>query len=95
MIIHSPAIFGKLRRADSTVLCSQLTKLCDSTRKNDVIKSHARLGLPQPNTGVACRGPVRLTMGGTGLVGDELNSEHQEAIQELEATKMSAKLREK
>jgi len=71
-------------KAGSKVICSQLTKLCDKNHKTDLIKSHARLGLPQPNNGIGCRGPVRLTLRGDEFMGDNLDNEHQHEIQRLQ-----------
>jgi beta-lactamase superfamily II metal-dependent hydrolase len=69
--------------AGSTVLCTQLTPLCDRSRSKDVVKSHARLAIPQPNTGVACRGSIRIVLHGDTFVGDELDAEHQKEIKKL------------
>ena len=82
-----PSYIRKNRIANASVVCSQLTSLCDRTRKTDVVKSHARLGIPQPNSGVACRGPVRLTLRGRTFVGDNLDNEHKEEIAKLERPK--------
>jgi beta-lactamase superfamily II metal-dependent hydrolase len=70
--------------AGSAIQCSQLTKLCDPERKKDVIQSHARLALPPPNTGISCRGPVRLVLNGMDLITDDLDDQHRSAINELE-----------
>jgi beta-lactamase superfamily II metal-dependent hydrolase len=83
-----PSYIKKSLLCGSRIVCTQLTKLCDTTRHRDVVKSHARLGLPQPNTGVACRGPVRIMLlPGGDIVGDELDAEHQTEIQKLERPK--------
>ena len=83
-----PSFIRKSLRCSSRIVCTQLTPLCDRTRRRDVVKSHARLGLIPPNTGVACRGPVRITLLPSGdIVGDELDAEHQLEIQQLERPK--------
>lgn len=82
-----PSFIRKSLHAGSRVVCTQLTKLCDRSRKADVLNSHARLAIPRPNSGVGCRGPVRLTLRGGDLVGDELDAEHQWEILKLERPK--------
>jgi competence protein ComEC len=83
-----PSFIRKSLRCGSRIMCTQLTALCDRSRRRDVVKSHARLGLPQPNTGVACRGPVRVMLLPSGdIVGDELDAEHQIEIRQLERPK--------
>jgi hypothetical protein len=75
----------KSRRAGSRIVCTQLTSLCDRYRRTDVIKSHARYALPPPNTGITCRGPVRVQILANGdLIGDDLDAAHQQAIQGLQ-----------
>lgn len=78
----------KTLHAGSRVVCTQLTPLCDKARKGDVIKSHARYGLPQPNTGIACRGVSRvMLLSSNDMIGDDLDVEHQEAIHRLQRPK--------
>ena len=79
-----PSYIKKSLAAESRIVCTQLTKLCDKTRRTDVIKSHARLALPQPNTGICCRGPVRLSLRNGFLMGDDLDDQHQEEIRHLQ-----------
>jgi hypothetical protein len=72
-------------RAGSRIVCTELTSLCDKFRRTDVIKSHAQYTLPPPNTGIACRGPVRVQLYPNGdLIGDELDAAHQDAIRSLQ-----------
>jgi competence protein ComEC len=72
-------------RAGSRVVCTELTSLCDKDRTADVIKSHGRYTLPPPNTGIACRGPVRVQLLASGdLIGDDLDAAHQIAIRSLQ-----------
>ena len=52
----------KAAAVGTRILCTQLTPLCDKTRSTDVVKAHARYALPQPNTGIACRGPIRVML---------------------------------
>lgn len=83
-----PSYIRSCLHAGSRVVCTQLTPLCDPNHKKDVIKSHARLGLPQPNTGIGCRGPVRVMLLPSGdIIGDELDDEHQREIQNLQRPK--------
>ena len=71
--------------AGSRITCTQITPLCDKGRTKDVIKAHARYALPQPNTGIACRGPVRaMLLPSDDIIGDDLDAEHQEAIRSLQ-----------
>jgi competence protein ComEC len=69
--------------AGSSVVCTQLTPLCHPLHSKDVVKSHARLAIPQPNTGVGCRGPIRVVLHGDTFVGDELDGQHQNEIKNL------------
>jgi competence protein ComEC len=83
-----PSYIRNSLRCGSRIVCTQLTPLCDRSHRRDVVKSHARLGLPQPNSGVACRGPVRIMLLSSGdIVGDELDAEHQIEIRKLERPK--------
>lgn len=83
-----PSYIRNSLHCGTRIVCTQLTTLCDRNRRRDVVKSHARLGLPQPNSGVACRGPVRIVLlPGGDIVGDELDAEHQIEIQKLERPK--------
>ena len=83
-----PSYIRSSLRCGTRIVCTQLTALCDRHRKRDVVKSHARLGLPQPNTGVACRGPTRIILLPSGdIIGDELDDDHQREIQKLERPK--------
>ncbi len=78
----------KTLHAGSRVVCTQLTPLCDKMRKKDVVKSHARYALPQPRTGIACRGPSRvMLLPSDDLIGDDLDAVHQEAIRGLQRPK--------
>lgn len=75
----------KSRHVGSRIVCTQLTKLCDKHRHTDVIKSHARYTLPPPNTGIACRGPVRVRLSrNDDIIGDDLDGAHQEEIKKLQ-----------
>jgi len=75
----------KSRHAGSRIVCTELTKLCDKHRRTDVIKSHARYTLPPPNTGIACRGPVRVMLSrNDDIITDDLDAAHQEGIKKLQ-----------
>ena len=76
-----------VRTSGGAVVCTQLTPRCENKRKlRDVIKSHARLGLPQPNSGFTCRGPIRLTLeGGDFVSNDTLDVEHAVSILKLKS----------
>ncbi len=83
-----PSYIRNSLKCGSRIMCTQLTPLCDRDRRTDVVKSHARLGLPQPNTGIACRGPIRVMLLGSGdIVGDELDGEHRQEIERLQRPK--------
>ena len=75
----------KSRHAGSRIVCTELTKLCDKNRRTDVIKSHARYAVPPPNTGIACRGTVRVMLSrNDDIIGDDLDNAHQEEIKKLQ-----------
>ncbi len=75
----------KVLKIGGSVRCTQLTKLCERPgRFKDVVKSHALLGLPQPRSGFACRGPIRLFLQDVQLVQrDNLDQEHAEGVRSL------------
>ena len=75
----------KVAAVGTRIMCTQLTPLCDKARSTDVVKAHARYALPQPNTGIACHGPIRvMLLPSDEIIGDELDVEHQQAILQLQ-----------
>lgn len=83
-----PHYIHKIRWVGGRVVCTQLTKQCLKPREQlkDVVKSHALLGLPQPTTGVSCRGPIRLRLVNGSLLGDvDIDEMHARKIQHLSA----------
>lgn len=80
-----PNYIRKVREAGGQLVCTQITQLCeDKLKLRDVVKSHGILGLPHPNKGFACRGPMRLTLVGEELVStDNLDLEHAAEIRNL------------
>jgi len=80
-----PHYIRKARRAGARIVCTQLTSRCAPVGQlRHVIKSHALFGLPQPNTGVSCRGPIRLHLVGGNLVGDnDIETIHAREVQKI------------
>jgi len=76
---------NKATKSGAHVYCTELTTLCEHRNKlQDVLKSHAILGLPQPLCGFTCRGTIRLTLNHGVLTSDQfLNDKHAESVKLL------------
>lgn len=76
------------------VLCSQLTKLCDNVRINNVdpvLQTSALLGLRPPRRGVPCRGCFRVTVRESDVLPDPWDDEHLARVKKLRRPKCLAK----
>lgn len=68
------------------VVCSQITRLCDSQRANrnrPVLQTAALLGLRSARSGVPCRGCFRLILKDGDLLTDPFGQEHLNRIRAL------------
>ncbi len=82
-----PKYLQRLERAGCQIVCSQITSNCDRNTavrtKIPIMATHLALGLRPPRSGIACRGPWKLTWTGTKFESDGFDDEHQRRITDL------------
>lgn len=69
------------------ITCTQLTKLCDSSRQKPVLQTALLLGLRAARTGIPCRGCFRLTFLDGTILSDAWDAEHLERVRTLRRPK--------
>jgi beta-lactamase superfamily II metal-dependent hydrolase len=72
------------------VICSQLTKHCDTQHVNNeipVLQTAMLLGLRPPRSGVPCRGCFRVTVTAQEVMPDAFDAEHRSRVEKLRRPK--------